>query len=169
MKKRQLLLPVLAFLLALSASLGTAWAYFTTYAEAKGGQVIHLGGGTEIHEEFSSWTKRIRISSEEGSQPVYVRVKAFAGSQYKLEYYGEDWTAAADGFWIYDGILSGGGVTSELEIHIGGIPVNDDLKDGLTLHVPVVYETTLVLYGPDGSPLPPDWSSVLDSGGQEEG
>ncbi len=39
MKKRTLILAVLAVVLVLSASIGSAVAYFTTYATARGGYV----------------------------------------------------------------------------------------------------------------------------------
>ena len=52
MKKRTLILAVLAVVLVLSASIGSAVAYFTTYATARGGYVIHLGGRTEIEEDI---------------------------------------------------------------------------------------------------------------------
>ena len=54
MKKRTLILAVLAVVLVLSSGIGSAIAYFTTYATARGGYVIHLGGKTEI-ECYAQW------------------------------------------------------------------------------------------------------------------
>ena len=71
------------------AGVGKAWAYFTTYTEAAGGYTVHLGDRTEITEEFTNWTKHVVITSEEDSEPVYIRVRAFCGSRYTLQYSGE--------------------------------------------------------------------------------
>ena len=62
MKKRTLILAVLAVVLVLSASIGSAVAYFTTYATARGGYVIHLGGRTEIEEDIVNNRKTVRIA-----------------------------------------------------------------------------------------------------------
>ena len=85
MKKKQIFLGFLAAGLVMSSSVGSAWAYFTTYVEARGGEVISLGDETSVTEEFSQWTKHIRITSDADSKPVYVRAKAFC-SAYEIQY-----------------------------------------------------------------------------------
>ena len=83
MKKRTLLLAVLAVILVMSSSIGSAVAYFTTYAKARGGYVIHLGGKTEITEEWLQGEKVVRITNvpasenDKGKYPVFVRARAF--------------------------------------------------------------------------------------------
>ena len=92
MKKRNFYPQVLALTAAVtvaSAGIGKAWSYFTTYAEAAGGYTIQLGDRTEITEDFTDWTKHVTITNEESSEPVYIRVRAFCGSQYTLVYSGE--------------------------------------------------------------------------------
>ena len=140
MKKRTLILAVLAVVLVLSASIGSAVAYFTTYATARGGYVIHLGGRTEIEEDIVNNRKTVRIfnraqsdediginnrktvrifnraqSDEDiGKYPVFVRVKAFTDSDGTLDYdanTGSLWQPRNDGYWYYQKAIYAG--TSE--------------------------------------------------------
>ena len=173
MKKKNLVLLTLAVVLVLSASIGTAFGYFTTYAEAKGGYVIRMGD-TTIDEEFVDWTKRVVITSTDENQPVYVRAKAFAGDKYPLTYSGEGWSGPdEDGYYYYDQILYGGESTSPLNVAISGVPKNPKLEGvtpedeiaspGDALNVVVIYETTPVQYDENGNPYA-DWNLVLKGG-----
>ena len=162
MKRTTLWLAALAAVLALCASVGTASAYFTTYAQARGGYTIELGDRTEIYERFSQWTKHVAVMSEPDSEPVFVRVRAFWGETYDVEYDGgAAWTEGADGFWYCDSILNGGEETPELDIHIVNVPAYVEEGDGF--NVVVIYETTPVLYDGNGAPYA-DWSVTLDAG-----
>ena len=67
---RTALLTAVAVMLVLSAVMGSAWAYFTTYARAKGGYPISLGHEEHDDEEFSNWEKTLRITVSEDSRPV---------------------------------------------------------------------------------------------------
>nr|WP_300816656.1 hypothetical protein [uncultured Acetatifactor sp.] len=170
MRKRRYLPAVfaLAAVTVAGASVGQAWAYFTTYAEAAGGYTIRLGDRTEIREDFSDWTKHVVIDSQEGSQPVYVRARAFCGSQYELVYSGDGWTQAGD-YYYYNDILYGGQETNPLDIRIEGIPETPD-KD--YFNVIVIYESVPVQYHEDGTAFSiqeTDWSQVLDTGSTEAG
>lgn len=162
MKRMRYLLPVLALSLVMTAGIGKAWAYFTTYASAQGGIPIELGSETEITERFSSWIKHLTITNDEGSEPVYIRARAFYGGNYTVTYEGTGWSAGEDGYYYYDGIVEGGGSTSELLVKIGGIP-EEDLKDQQTFNIIVIYESTPVQYHEDGTPYA-DWTAVLDNG-----
>lgn len=171
MKKKYMILPVLALVLVLSASIKPAWSYFTTYAEAKGGYVIQLGD-TTIDEEFYDWTKHVVIGNEETAQPVYVRARAFSGSEYPLTYSGEGWTLREDGYYYYNEILLPGEETTELLVMINNVPKapkegeelsGETAKEGDNLHVAVIYESTPVLYDEDGNPYA-DWNNVLEGG-----
>ncbi len=170
MKKKQIFLGFLAAGLVMSSSVGSAWAYFTTYVEARGGEVISLGDETSVTEEFSQWTKHIRITSDADSKPVYVRAKAFC-SAYEIQYIdpnaadpdSEKWTPGADDYYYYSGIVEGGGETTELLVHIKDVPSEEvDQKD---FNVVIIYETTPVQYDENGKPLPAseiDWNDKLD-------
>lgn len=157
LKKTRVLLVTAAAVLTLAAGAQTALAYFTTYATAKGGYTIHLGETTSIEENFANWTKKVQIANT-GSQPCYVRVKAFCGSRYTLSFTGEGWTAGDDGYWYYNAIVPAGEKSGELDIAIGNTPVGaaDDFN------VVVVQEAAAVRYTADGAPYA-DWSQTLAS------
>ena len=67
------LLTAAAVMLVMSALMGTAWAYFSTYASAKGGITLHMGHEEKVEEDFNSWQKVINITSTKDSRPVYIR------------------------------------------------------------------------------------------------
>ncbi|MEY8517084.1 hypothetical protein AALC25_09180 [Lachnospiraceae bacterium 29-84] len=159
MKKKSIFLAAAAAVLVSASTVGSAWAYFTTYAEAAGGYTISLGDETQVKEEFSDWTKHVTITSEEGSEPVYVRAKAFSGSEYKLIYSDKSgkWSPGDDGYYYYSDILNGGESTEELLVKIENIP-----EDAANFDVVVVYESTPVKYEEDGTPYA-DWNGKVDS------
>ncbi|MDE7247058.1 MAG: hypothetical protein K2N43_04150, partial [Lachnospiraceae bacterium] len=101
-KRMNIISAVLAVGLVCISSVQNANAYFTTYVTAKGGYEVSWKHKEDIHEEFRDWSKYVTITSEAGSVPVYVRVKAFAGSSYELDYEGTGWTYnSADGYYYY--------------------------------------------------------------------
>lgn len=153
---------ILSAALLLCAAVGSAWAYFTTYAEAKGGYTISLGSKTTVEEKFSAWTKHVTVVSEDGSAPVWVRARAFYGSEYSASYSDESgkWTPGSDGYYYYSDILNGGETTDELLIKIGNIP--EDVKDSESFNVIVVYETTPVQYDESGNAYA-DWTFKVDT------
>lgn len=165
MKKRSIFLGAFAAALAATATVGSAWAYFTTYAEAQGGYTISLGDETRVEEEFSDWTKHIAVTSAEGSEPAYVRVKAFSGSEYTLVYSdkADKWSPGEDGYYYYEDIVEGGQTTEPLDVRIEDIP-----EDAEEFNVVVVHESTPVQYDEAGDPYA-DWSVKLDSGEVEGG
>ena len=168
MKKKSAALAVLAAIMVSSAAVGSAWAYFTTYAQAGGGYAIRLGDETSIHEEFSNWTKRVTITNQEGSQPVYVRALAFCGSAYARDYSSGSgkWTLQEDGYYHYSDILEAGQTTDELLVRISGVP--ETVEDGENFNVAVVYETTPVCYGEDGTPYE-NWEQKVTQKSAEGG
>lgn len=87
---RTALLTAVAVMLVLSAVMGSAWAYFTTYARAKGGYPILLGHEEHDEEKFSDWQKKLSITISEDSRPVYLRARAFCSDQYPLLYSDEE-------------------------------------------------------------------------------
>lgn len=154
--------------LTVTVSVGTAQAYFTTYATAKGGHRISLGTRTGITEEFSRWTKHISISNT-GKRECFVRVKVFAGSTYQLDYTGNGaWRAGEDGYWYYDAVLPAGGVTASLDVKITLPEVTETDEEGNALpftedfNVVVIQECTAALYREDGTAYA-DWNMLLES------
>lgn len=155
LKKTRVLLVSAAAVLALAAGAQSALAYFTTYATAKGGYTVHLGETTSMEENFADWTKKIRVSNT-GTQPCFVRVKAFCGSRYTLTFTGDGWTAGDDGYWYYSAVVPAGQQSGELDIAIGGVPTGE-AED---FNVVVVQEAAAVRYTADGAAYA-DWSAVL--------
>lgn len=157
------ILATAAVVLPLSAGIGSALAYFTANTTAAGGYEVEVGApSTDITETFGDWTKHVSVTNT-GEVPVYVRVRAFSGSQYTLSYDGSGWTLK-NGYYEYDTVLEVGATTSGLDIKIEGVP--QDAADKDTFNVVVIYERTpAVQYNKDGSmkldengkPLP-DWS-----------
>lgn len=168
MKKRTFFLAAIAMALILTAAADSAWAYFTTYAEARGGYTISLGDETTVEEGFSAWTKHVTIANSSDSEPVYIRVKAFCGSAYSLVYSDTDgkWSPGEDDYYYYSDIVPGGESTSELQVKIEDVP--EDVEDADSFNVAVVYETTPVQYHEDGTPYA-DWTLAVDSGTVEGG
>lgn len=163
---RNILLISFAVIFVASAGIGEAWAYFTTYATAQGGYTIHLGYETEIFEDYANGIKTITISNKAGSEPVYIRVKAFSGTSHPLTYSSDSWSEGNDGYWYYDKILNGGEQTDALEVKIDNIPITPE--DEFEFNVVVIYESTLVRYEADGTPYA-DWEAKLDTGEWEGG
>ncbi len=159
MKKRPLVFAAIAIILILAANLPLAWGYFSTYTEAKGGVRLQpRETDTEIKEDVSDWTKRVVISNT-GEEALYIRARAFAGSEYKLTYTtGGNWTAGNDGFYYYNDILKPGQETPELLVKIENPPENP--VEGQEFNVVVVYESTPVRYDEAGNPYA-DWDRKL--------
>lgn len=167
LNKKTFCLAGAAVLLAGSVTVGSALAYFTTYATASGGAEVSLGfTQTEPEEEVYNKTKHIVISNE-GDFECFVRVKILAGEKYKdvLNIYGEGWTqdASADenGFYYYtykDPVVPGEKTPDELVAEIG-IDSVDSTED---FNVIVIQESTPVLYDQEGNPYA-DWNVILDT------
>lgn len=159
----------IAVMLVMSAVMGTAWAYFTTYAKAKGGVVLNLGHQETIDEDFKSWEKTLDITSESDSRPVYLRAKAYS-IEYPVTYSNsQNWTEGDDGWMYYTLTLAPGTSLSDsgdqLKVQINDVPA-EDLEDGKTFNVIVVYESTEVQYDENGEQIDPmsaDWAREVDT------
>lgn len=166
MKRKHILLASLAAVLVMISGVGAAHAYFTTNTAVAGMRTIHVGSDTDIEEEFSQWVKYVTITNSESSQAVYVRAKAFHGSQYRVGYESETdgggvamWTLGDDGYYYYRDILRAGESTQaalKVVIDASGIP-----EDGGSFNVTVVYEASPVQYDGEGNPYQ-DWNVKLD-------
>ena len=159
LNKKTLGLAGAALVLTAGLSVGSAMAYFTTYTQVGGGVSLSLGTTSTIPEEtVEDWTKHVTIENT-GDIDCFVRVRAFAGSQYQdsLVYSGENWSLAADGYYYYSEILSPGETSGELLIAI------DNMESNQSFNVIVVQESAPVIYDGDGNPIG-DWDHILDSG-----
>lgn len=166
MKKTKYLLTLLAAGTILTAGIGQAMAYFTTYVEAEGNFTIRLGDETKIVEKFENWVKELKVSNEEGSEPVFVRAKAFyAPDTLTLEYSGDGWSLGEDSYYYYNVPVNAGEATESLKVAINNIPT--DVAKGDVFNVIVIYESTPVLYHEDGTAYA-DWNSELVVTGRTE-
>ena len=165
------LMVAIAVMLVMSAAMGAAWAYFTTYARAKGSVVLNLGHQEKLDENCNRWDKTSNLTSEPDSRPSYIRVRAFC-AEYELEYKNTDnWTQDGD-WWYYNKTLDPGKSLAdsgdELTVHIADVPDTGTpgLEDDETFSVIIVYESTDVQYDKDGNEktaLNADWSRKVDT------
>lgn len=100
---RTALLTATAVMLVLSAVMGSAWAYFTTYARAKGGYPVILGHEENEKEAVRDWEKELSITITKDSVPVYVRARAFC-ADYDLTYRGEQGEEVEKKKIVYEGL-----------------------------------------------------------------
>ena len=103
--KKPLVLAAAAIALTGSLTVGSAVAYFTTYATAQGGVTMNMGfTETKPHEEVDENGKHVTISNV-GDYDCFVRVRAFAPVE--LSYNAPDggWTDGGDGYWYYNDVL----------------------------------------------------------------
>lgn len=171
----------IAVMLVMSAVMGSAWAYFTTYAMAKGTVPLKLGHQEHLTEQFDNWEKVLDIKSEPDSNPVYLRMRAYS-ADYPVTYEKNDnWTDLQDDGWVYyKEVLqpgrklsdpNGDGNTDdsdELHVQIKDVPKSGDegLKDGKKFNVIIVYESTEAQYNADGDVIPAvdaDWERPVDT------
>ena len=164
--KKTICLTAAAVALLGTLSVGTAMAYFTTYATAEGGVEIDLGfTETEINETVVDGKKEIKLENT-GDYDCYVRLKALTGDAYKdsLVYSEPDaagkWTPGADGYYYYSDIVAPAGLTSQLNVSFS-FPAATLEEIPADFNVIIVQENTPVLYDEEGNPYA-DWSKVAD-------
>lgn len=156
MKKKYWITGLLALVLLIPAGIKPALAYFTGTTSASGGYVVNFGFDTGIYEEVKNLEKTVRITNEEGSD-VFVRAKAFVGSEYSFEYSGTDNWTEEDGWLVYGKTLSEG-ESATFKVTVVGVP--EEMIDGDQFNVAVVYESTPVQYK-DGNPYA-DWNYAYE-------
>ena len=165
MKKRSFALSLLALILIAVAVVRPAMAYFTSNSRADGQVQLTLGSKTDIHESYVGLKKTVQIKNTKGD-PVWVRARAFAGSQFTLEETAESgWSKASDGWWYYLAApIPVGESTPALYVEVTDIPTSTEY-DMESFNVAVVYESTMAFYDEDGEPLEADWSAeyIIDS------
>ena len=155
--KKAILLAI-SFALVLSLSVGTAFAYFSDYATAKGGAAITLGGKTDINEDVNGKIKTISIENT-GETDVVVRVKIFG--QTDIKEVGDGWSLESDGFWYYDKVLKPTGSDKTTTNIVAEVVAPAGQVDNYD--VVVVHESAQVTYGTDGKiKVPTGWVNVIN-------
>lgn len=162
MKRKQIIGLTALFALILSASIPSTIAYFTTYASASGGVEISLQAETEIIEQLPEpYSKHVQVQLDQGSQPVYVRVRAFSGSAYPIEARPSSTNWKQNGqYWEYMVPLfleEGHNITDEIIFEID--PKEDETQN---FNIVVVSESIPVEFDENGNPLPADWNKTIE-------
>lgn len=176
---RTALLTATAIMLVMSAVMGSAWAYFTTYTRAKGGHVLHMGHEEHDDEDFANWNKKLNITVTSDSKPVYLRAKAFCAdydltlsdqevSEDGAQAVNKKWVSGGDGWMYYTDLVvprddkgNPADVTADtLFVRINNVPKSEmeGIMRGDEFNVIIVYESTEVQYDDKGGPL--DWDDV---------
>lgn len=147
-----------ALVMTAALTIENSMAYFTTYTEAQGSQIVSLGAQTEIDETVSNKTKHVVVRNTSDDNECFVRVRVFSGSFVTCTPSGANWTYdEADGYWYYGPMVAPGGQTEALDVSMEiDSAKEEEIKD---FNVVVVQECTPVIYDGDGSPAA-DWSTV---------
>ena len=165
MKRINLILAVLAIILVLCASIGAASAYFTTYTDARGGYVIHMKYESEISEKVEGNVKQVTISNKadegtaNGTYPVFVRARVFAGSDVNASSAGPDWNYS-NGYYFYTIPLFTGESSKTLNITVTPA-TNSTVRAGDPIDVLVTYESVPAVFTAAGAPdLETAWANA---------
>lgn len=163
LSKRTICLAAAAVALTGTLAVGSAYAYFTTYSEAKGNVVFQMGETrTEPHEEVKEGKKIVSIENT-GDYDCYIRVKAYAGNNYNLSYAdggSGKWYDGGDGYWYYKDILEAGSTSETVLVNIPK-ELLEDITDEKDLNVIVIQECTPVQYDDNGEPYA-DWNVTFE-------
>lgn len=154
---------VIAITLCLTMCAGTAFAYFTSTAQATGSHDLTLKYSSELTENIENGNKQISMQNT-GETDIMVRVQLFFGTginnNISVETPGaEDWTqsgSVGNETWTYTKVLAAGESTSVL-------PVNVSAAEGTDLanfEITVIGQTSPVYYDESGAPVPYLWSSA---------
>ena len=160
MKKINLILAVLAVVLVLCASIGAASAYFTTYADARGGYVIHMKYESEISEDVEGNVKSVKISNYptgpnpvNGIYPIFVRARVFAGNDVNVAVKTDNtyWDGPTGDYYFYTIPLFTGESSDILTITVSPA-TNSTVRPGDPIDVLVTYESVPAVFTPAGAP-----------------
>ena len=139
---KQNLLIIVCVLMMFIVSVPEAYSYFSTYTKTSGRKVIHMFDSEHFEEKVDGNIKTIRIIADEGSDSVFVRVKAFAPEPITLEYSGISWTAGDDDYYYYGKPIKDKEPTEDLKIEIKNAPSDAEIDD--EFHVVVLWICSLL-------------------------
>ena len=164
-----------ALVLLMIVSVPAALSYFTTFTQAKGKKTIHLEDKSQIsNETVGNEYKQLTISADEGSSPIFVRVKAFHIEGIKTSL-SEDaintgWSYNDDDqYYYYANPLDGDSKTTDIEqtttIKLN-VKLPDAVKEGDEIHVVLVYEAVAAEYDNTSGKWIADWTNTKIGGNQ---
>lgn len=139
-------------------------AYFTTYTQVKGSVPVALKEGIIFLEQNIGGNKRISVTANADSDPIFVRVRAYASEEImdRLDYVYDrnEWTMTNDGWYEYSSVLRAN-ETASLDIEIDKINITMS-----QFNVIVVYEYIPALSDGQGGYIK-DWDAGWTLGGGE--
>ena len=156
MKKRSIVLSVLAAVLILSLSVGSALAYFTTFTTVDGNAPFKAGNITRIDESYEGNVKSVWITNLSSSkESVFIRARVFSAVPVSVSGT-EKWSQHGE-YWYFSDAVPPGGVTDVLNVTINfksGFDPEDYV--GEKISVIVVYEAIFApQFDEDGNELAP--------------
>ena len=146
---------LLMTILILTATAGSAWAYFTDYEQLAGSAVIKLGHSTYIEEQTTEDSKTVGIQNT-GEADVIVKVMLYGPDGMTVEG-NDDWqiTDNKNGSFLayYKKILPPGETTSTITASITDIPVTIENMD---TEITVTQECYVASFDDNNEVIAPD-------------
>ena len=164
MKRKSIVLAVLAMVLVLGLSVGTAWSYFTDTTTAEGSVTLSVEPTTTIDEENGPGTKTIRIMNTSDMSPVWVRVRVYAATDLGADASGTNWSGQISDWYQYGQPVDPGADTDPLNVTFTlkrGYDATENpngANDGDEQNIVVIYECVPVSYDASGNALPANWN-----------
>lgn len=152
--KTKLIFTIIFTIIIILALITMVYAYFTSYAVAKGVKEISFDFA-KIENVITNDNKTLHVSQNNVSNtPCYIRIKAFAGSKAQLRYSSQNgkWILGDNDYYYYSDVVLPNSSTEEILIDTLDIPSNVD-----NFNVFVVAEATRVYYNESGEPYA-DWT-----------
>ena len=141
-------------------SVPSAMAYFTTYARVKGTKPIKLKEVVRFKEEDISGNKHVVMTADADSDPIYVRVRAYASEEIMdlltYKYTDGQWTES-DGWYEYYKVLNAG-ESAVMDIEIDKTDIENE-----QFNVVVVYEYIPAISDGNGGYVK-DWDAEWTGG-----
>ena len=156
MKESKLFLTILAAVLIVTLSIGSALAYFTDSTDVNGKETVYAGAKTQITEDFDGdGHKRVSIKNTSDKVTVFIRVKAYSTHGFSLV--GDNWETRGE--YIYYKLPLAPGETAAV-LHVDHENFPTGYKEGESFTIVVVHECVPARFDEDGNPLMEEsWSN----------
>lgn len=161
MKRKDFVLAIVAVILVLGMSIGTAWAYFTDTTTVEGSISIKVKPETTLLEDNAPGSKSIRITNTSEAASVWVRARAYASADLGADASGTNWSGSIADWYVYDEPLAAGAQTEPLKLTFTLVSPSASpagVQNGDEQNIIVVYESVPVRYDASGNPLPAEWN-----------